>query len=124
MVEKNLLNGSLKYEPILASGQMSCNLILNRFPIPAVQHYSLYPFQSNSLPVLATSEIQKQLGDGESPLKALLSTETGLSPDSILDYDISVADTQPASLGGLHSEFIFASRLDNQVACFTGLKVQ
>ena len=74
------------------------------------------------MPVLATQEIHNQLG-GADPLSSLLAEETGCSSDSILSYDLSLADTQPATVGGLHSEFVFAGRLDNQVSCFTGVKV-
>ena len=82
----------------------------------------LFVYFSPSLPILATQQIQQQLG-GTDPFLDLLATETGLAPESILDFDISLADTQAGSIGGLHREFVFAGRLDNQVACFTGIKV-
>lgn len=39
----------------------------------------------------------------------------------ILDYDLSLYDTQPPQLVGLNEEFLAASRLDNLLSCYTGL---
>lgn len=40
---------------------------------------------------------------------------------SVLDYEISCYDTQPAALVGLEQEFIAGARLDNLLSCFIGL---
>jgi len=44
-----------------------------------------------------------------------------LDPQEILTYDISLYDTQPATLTGFNQEFIASARLDNLVSCYTGL---
>ena len=40
----------------------------------------------------------------------------------VLDYELSLYDTQPAAIIGFHSDFISAARLDNLLSCFVGLK--
>lgn len=46
-------------------------------------------------------------------LLQLLGRELGVSADDIVDFDLVCFDVQPASLGGVAEEFIFAPRLDN-----------
>jgi len=41
---------------------------------------------------------------------------------SILDFELSLYDTQPPALVGLHKEFICSARLDNLLSCFVGMK--
>ncbi len=40
----------------------------------------------------------------------------------LLDYEISLYDTQAPALLGLHHDFIASARLDNLLSCFIGLK--
>lgn len=53
-----------------------------------------------------------------SVLLDVLAKELGCEVDQIQDFELSLADTQPSSLGGVNNEFIFAPRLDNQMTCF------
>ena len=46
----------------------------------------------------------------------------GTSVQEILGFDLFCYDTQPPELTGLNGEFIAASRLDNLVSCFIGIK--
>ncbi len=39
----------------------------------------------------------------------------------VLDYEISLYDTQPAALTGLNGDFISSARLDNLLSCYVGL---
>jgi aspartyl aminopeptidase len=48
-------------------------------------------------------------------LLRLLSAELGCEISEIMDFELSLCDTQPSSLWGLSSEFLSAPRLDNQV---------
>ena len=41
---------------------------------------------------------------------------------SVLEYELNVADTQPASISGLHDDFINSPRLDNLLSCYIGLQ--
>ena len=53
-----------------------------------------------------------------------LAKELGVAPGTIRDFDLLLADVQPACLGGLHEEFVFSGRLDNLCmthAVFSGL---
>ncbi|MDH5518758.1 MAG: M18 family aminopeptidase [Gammaproteobacteria bacterium] len=40
----------------------------------------------------------------------------------VLDYELSLYDTQSAAVVGLHDDFISSARLDNLLSCFVGLK--
>jgi len=48
----------------------------------------------------------------------LLATELNVDTSDIVDFDLNLYDVQSASLGGVHSEFIQSSRLDNLTSCF------
>ncbi|XP_038077406.1 aspartyl aminopeptidase-like isoform X3 [Patiria miniata] len=52
----------------------------------------------------------------------LLCKDLSVSPEQILDFELCLTDTQPATIGGALNEFVFAPRLDNQMNCFTSLK--
>jgi len=43
-----------------------------------------------------------------SSLVRVIAAELGVAPDAVADWDLSVYDTQPAAIGGLHEEFIFS----------------
>jgi aspartyl aminopeptidase len=82
--------------------------------------------ESHLAPFFAT---EGALGDlisapeGQCPvLYKLLSDETGVQAENIVDLDISIVDTQPATVGGLHNEFIFAPRIDNLLSCHCALE--
>ncbi len=42
--------------------------------------------------------------------------------ESVLDFELCLYDTQPATLVGFNQEFIAGARLDNLVSCYVGLK--
>ena len=45
-------------------------------------------------------------------------------PDAqqVMDYELSLYDTQPPAVTGLHGDFLASARLDNLMSCFVGLK--
>ena len=42
--------------------------------------------------------------------------------DEIFEIELSLVDTQPATLGGVFDEFIFGARLDNQVGAYCSIE--
>ncbi len=42
--------------------------------------------------------------------------------EEVLDYDLYVYDTQPATLLGLRQDFIAGARLDNLLSCYAGMR--
>ncbi|XP_017336984.1 aspartyl aminopeptidase isoform X2 [Ictalurus punctatus] len=101
---------------------------------------SFGPNKENHLvPFLATA-IQEELETGSSAsssidacsaestaekhqpaLVQLLCDELKVKSDVLLDFELCLADTQPAALGGVYEEFIFSPRLDNLHSCFCAL---
>lgn len=57
-------------------------------------------------------------------LLEMLAKELGgnYNTKDILDFELSVVDTQEAVIGGGNDEFIFSPRLDNLMSCFCGLE--
>jgi len=51
----------------------------------------------------------------------LLSKELGCAPEAIMDFELTLCDTQPGQVWGLKKEFFSSPRLDNQIHCFTGV---
>ncbi|ESO86808.1 hypothetical protein LOTGIDRAFT_220342 [Lottia gigantea] len=52
-------------------------------------------------------------------LVILLCEELSIQTENLLDFELCLADTQPAALGGIFEEFIFAPRLDNLLNAYT-----
>lgn len=93
--------------------------------------------EDNTVPILglATEQLNKRADEAAkvtpqavgSPVMAekhhpvlldLLAAELGISVEQIQDFELSLYDTQPASIGGINNEFIHSPRLDNQMSCF------
>ncbi len=55
-------------------------------------------------------------------LLEILASELDVQASEIVDLDLCVTDTQPASIGGGLNEFVFAPRLDNLASCFTATR--
>ncbi len=45
-----------------------------------------------------------------------------ISVDQILDVELNLYDVQPATLGGMQSEFLYSARLDNLATCFVAIQ--
>mmetsp|Transcript_10406 Transcript_10406/g.11855 ORF Transcript_10406/g.11855 Transcript_10406/m.11855 type:complete len:476 (+) Transcript_10406:80-1507(+) len=74
-------------------------------------------------PVLASSQSEAGVKAGQSPLlMKLVADAVGCDVKEIVDFDLSVVDTQPATVGGALDEFVFAPRIDNLASCFCGIK--
>ncbi|KAM3083623.1 vacuolar aminopeptidase 1, variant 2 [Clarireedia jacksonii] len=56
-------------------------------------------------------------------LVSLIANELGIkSHSSILNWELELFDTQPACLGGLNKEFIFAGRIDDKVCSWSTIE--
>jgi aspartyl aminopeptidase len=65
--------------------------------------------------------------DGAQPFKQVLSEllsqqHLNISASDVLDFELSLYDTQPPALIGLKREFIASARLDNLLSCYVGLQ--
>ncbi|MEL6243956.1 MAG: M18 family aminopeptidase [Pseudomonadota bacterium] len=68
--------------------------------------------------LVVSADDQLSFGD----LLAVLSERVGVSPQEVVEFDLSLADASASSLTGLNSEFISAPRLDNLFSCYVGLR--
>jgi aspartyl aminopeptidase len=61
--------------------------------------------------------------DGHEPLLLQrIADELGVEVGQIADVDLSLYDTQPAALGGMHKEFLYSARLDNLATVFCSVE--
>lgn len=79
--------------------------------------------QKDVLPILGL--LSDELERGNLLINAIveeLSKEQPVKAEDILDFDLYLADTQPACTFGIHNEFISSGRLDDLSMCFAGLE--
>ncbi|KAL7519681.1 hypothetical protein ACHAWX_004436 [Stephanocyclus meneghinianus] len=55
-------------------------------------------------------------------LVQILASTLGIDTKDVVDFELNLFDVQPSSLGGIHSEFVHSSRLDNLASCFLSLR--
>jgi aspartyl aminopeptidase len=61
--------------------------------------------------------------DGHEPLLLRrIADALGIEVGQIADVDLSLYDTQPAALGGMHKEFLYSARLDNLATVFCSVE--
>jgi len=77
--------------------------------------------QKELLPIVMQTKPDEK-PDFRALLKKQILSEDPQSPVAeVMDYDLYLYDTQPASVVGLYEEFICSARLDNLLSCFVGL---
>ena len=75
--------------------------------------------QKDMLPILGIINDTCEQGN---MLISIICSELHIEADSILDFDLYLADATPACLFGAHNEFISSGRLDDLSMCFAGLQ--
>jgi len=74
------------------------------------------------LPPIVFQGIDDQKFDFRDLLKQQVQQEhPSADVTQVLDYEISLYDTQPAAVTGLNNDFISSARLDNLLSCYVGL---
>ncbi len=74
--------------------------------------------QKDLPPLLFLSEKGNQPDFHDLLLQQLLEQHPSIAAVKVLDYEVSLYDTQPPALIGFHQEFIASARLDNLLSCF------
>lgn len=77
--------------------------------------------QTDLPPVLLQIDNDKKISFKDILLEQLKKQYPDCSAETVLDYEISLYDTQPPSFVGMKRDFIAAARLDNLLSCYTGL---
>ncbi|EPX73143.1 aspartyl aminopeptidase Aap1 [Schizosaccharomyces octosporus yFS286] len=70
---------------------------------------------------LSKEEVSEDNEAHHPALLSLIASELGsdVSPKSIVDFELILGDYEKARLGGIHEEFVFSPRLDNQGMTFS-----
>ncbi|MFT7582278.1 MAG: aspartyl aminopeptidase [Myxococcota bacterium] len=76
--------------------------------------------QKHLVPVLGMASLSGDEGP-EGTLARLLGEHLDVASDAVLTWDLMLADTLPATVGGWDDSFVFAPRLDNQGSCHAAL---
>jgi aspartyl aminopeptidase len=71
----------------------------------------------------ATTSSSSKWSQGQEPLLLqALADKLGVTTEEIVDFELNLYDTQPASLGGMHQEFLYSARLDNLATVFCAME--
>lgn len=70
----------------------------------------------------AASDSSSWHSSQEPSLLQLLAEELEVSVERIVDFELSLFDTQGAALSGLRSEFVVGARIDNLASCFAAVE--
>jgi len=77
---------------------------------------------NDALSASADAEDGEALDERHAPeLLRMLSAELGCAPSAVLDFDLTLCDTQAAQIWGLKNEYLSSPRLDNQITCYLAM---
>ena len=78
--------------------------------------------QTDLPPIILQLPKDKPLDFRDLLLQLLKTDSPKIDAVKVLDYELSLYDTQSAAIVGFHKDFISSARLDNLLSCFVGLK--
>ena len=78
--------------------------------------------QQHLPPIVMQVADEEQADFRELLLDQVIKQQPKLDIDKVLDYEISLYDTQKAAVIGLKDDFISSARLDNLLSCYIGLQ--
>ena len=78
--------------------------------------------QTDLPPLILQLPKDKKLDFRDLILELIKSESDKTDAIKVMDYELSLYDTQKAAVVGLHNDFICSARLDNLLSCFVGLK--
>ncbi|KAF9513313.1 hypothetical protein BS47DRAFT_1329663 [Hydnum rufescens UP504] len=81
--------------------------------------------QLNAKPVESSKSDNPAVGIAHNhhpQLLSVLAEELSVAEEHIQDFELSLYDTQPATLGGVNEEFVFSPRLDNLMSTFCAVE--
>uniref|UniRef100_A0A8D3D5K7 Aspartyl aminopeptidase n=1 Tax=Scophthalmus maximus TaxID=52904 RepID=A0A8D3D5K7_SCOMX len=134
---------------VKSDGKLVSRLVHISRPLLRIPHLAIHlqrdvndsfgPNKENHLVPIIATVVQEELetgcassGDASSAattaekhhpaLVKVLCSELDVEPEALLDFELCLADTQPAALGGVYEEFIYSPRLDNLHSCYCSLQ--
>ncbi|MDX5297989.1 MAG: M18 family aminopeptidase, partial [Gammaproteobacteria bacterium] len=118
---------------VTESGRIETALVDFRRPVAVVPSLAIHLDReaNNSRSINAQRDLPPVLmlteGDRKEDFREILRAQLQMEhPErtvrQVLDYEISLYDTQPAQAVGLRGDFITSARLDNLLSCYTGVR--
>ncbi|KAJ9106761.1 hypothetical protein QFC19_003074 [Naganishia cerealis] len=101
-------NKETEFQPVL--GLVNKQLNTSSEPSATPTNADSVETESSSSPSFASKH--------HSMLMQAVAEELDVKPEDIFDFELSLFDTQKATIGGINGEFVHSARLDNLMTCF------
>lgn len=115
-----------------AAGRVESQLIDFRAPLAVIPNLAIHLNREanqgwainpqSELPAIVAQLLPGESRDFRDLLAEQLNREHGIIADTVLDFELSLYDTQKAAVVGLDQQFIAGARLDNLLSCYAGLQ--